>query len=177
MDPRLLLGLQLTRFAPSDDAADALAGSLTAIEAGGYALSPYEGPALEPLIGLSLPHLDLALAPAAALRREQATAADGRDDTVAVVQVRVGALALYRFGPGRAGLEAGWSDGTARLGGEAIASSTSQIELIPTLGIAAPLTEAFELGLRARWTVIVAGPEISQSLGGALTVTWRGGAE
>lgn len=177
MDPRLLLGLQLTRFAPSDDAADALAGSLTAIEAGGYTLSPYQGPALQPLVGLSLPRLELALEPAVALRREQATAADGREDAVRVLAVRVGAMALACFGPGRAGLELAWADGVATLGGATIASSTSQLEVTPTLGVAAPLTERLELGLRARWPVTVQGPELSQSLGGALTLIWRGGDE
>lgn len=177
MDPRLLLGLQLTRFAPSDDAADALSGSLTALESGAYALSPYEGPALQPLVGLSLGAFDLALAPAAATRREQATTAGGRADTVRVLQLRVGAQALYRFGPGRAGLEVAWSDGTATLGGEKVASSTSTLELTPTLGVAAPLSEVWELGIRARWPVTIEGPELAQSLGGALTLTWRGAGE
>lgn len=174
MDPALLLGLQLTRFAPSDDAADALSGSLTALESGGYALSTYEGPALQPLLGLHLGRLDLAIEPAIATRREQATTAEGRADTVRVLQLRVGAQGLYRFGPGRGGLELAWSDGKATLGGEQVASSTSAMEVAPLLGVAVPVAQGLELGLYGRWPVRIQGPEISQSLSGALSLTWRG---
>ncbi|MCE7959898.1 MAG: AAA family ATPase [Acidobacteria bacterium ACB2] len=58
--PAWLLGLELTRFAPVDDAADALAGSLSAVEAGGWTLSAYEGPALQPYLGLSLGRFEVA---------------------------------------------------------------------------------------------------------------------
>lgn len=172
--PIWLFGLELTRFAPADDGADALAGSLTAIEAGGWTLSPYEGPALQPLVGLGLGRWELALAPAAALRRERAETADGREATLRSAALRLGLRLQAGLGPLALGLEGAVSDAWATLDGEAVAGADTRVELGPSLGVRAPLSERWTLGARARWPVAVTGTDITQDLSGALSLEWRG---
>lgn len=171
--PLWLFGLELTRFAPADDAADALASSLTAIEAGGWTLSPYAGPALQPYAGLVLGRLELALAPSAAFRRERASTAEGREAMLRTAAVRVGARAAWRAGPAQVGLEFALSDGLATLDREPLVQGDTTLAIGPTLGFVAPLSDAWHLSARARWPVTVTGQDLSHGLTGALGLEWR----
>lgn len=171
--PLWLFGLELTRFAPADDAADALAGSLTAIEAGGWTLSPYEGPAIQPYAGLDLGNFELLLAPSAAFRRERAEAEEGREAMLRTAAFRVGARASWAPGPFRLGMEIALSDGLATLDREPLINGDTTLELGPTLGFVAPLSESWYLGARARWPFELTGQDITQGLTGAVALEWR----
>lgn len=173
--PAWLFGLELTRFAPADDSADALGSSLTAIEGGGWTLSTYEGPALQPYAGLSLGRVDLELAPAAAFRRERAESAEGGDGTLRSWSLRLGARVEAHLGPALIGVEGAYSDGAATLDREPLASAVQAVEIGPTLGLVAPLSARWHLLARARWPVEVVGRDVTQGLSGALALEWRGG--
>lgn len=172
--PALLLGLELCRL--SSDQADALGTSLSAIEAGGWALSVYEGPALQPLVGLGLGPVELALAPALVTRREVATSSDGREGTLRVLQGRVGVRALFAQGPARLGLDAAWSSGRATLDGDPVASGTPALELGPTLGLNLPVAAAWSLTTRARYPFLLREGSFSGGVDGAVSLDWRPGA-
>lgn len=168
-----LVGIELFRFAPADDPADALASSLSAIEAGGWSLSPYTGPALQPYAGLRLGHFTAILAPAAAFRREAATTASGREGTVRTAQARLGLRVQGEIGPAIFGVEGAGSGGRATLDGEELATGTTTLELGPTVGFLAPLGEHLLVGARARWLVVGSEGALSQGLSGALSLEWR----
>ncbi len=172
--PLWLFALELSRFAPADDTADALSGSLSAIEAGGWELSPYEGPALQPEIGLGLGRVDLWLMPAASFRREQATSEDGREATLRASALRLGARADLHLGVLRLGLLAAASGARATLDGELVARADTALELAPSLGVFAPLSASWTLGARASWPLVLAGADLTHGLSGALALEWRG---
>ncbi len=169
----LILGLELTRFAANDDNADALGGSLDALQSGGWTLSPYEGPALQPMIAVRRGALELGLAPALASRSETASSADGREGTVRVVQYRVEGRVRYVHDPWFIGLDGAWSDGSATLDGDPLAQGTGVGQLGPTAGVRAPLAQHLDLSLRARWPVRLQAGVLSHGLGGALALEWH----
>ena len=69
--------------------------SLEAVEAGGWTLSPYRGPLLQPVFGLRMEHVELAVAPALSMGRQDLVGADGRSLTVGWTQWRVEARAAW----------------------------------------------------------------------------------
>ena len=168
-----LVGLELTRFAPADDPADALASSLSAVEAGGWTLSPYTGPALQPYAGFKLGHVAAILAPAAAFRRETAVTPSGRDGTVRTMQARADLRVQVELGPALLGVEGGWSGGKATLDGDTLAVGDTSIEVGPTAGVLVPLTGHLVLGARARWLLVGSDGELTDGLSGALALEWR----
>lgn len=170
-----LLGLELTRFAPADDPADALAASLSAVEAGGWSLAPYAGPALQPLLGVQRGRLSLALAPGLALSGADALGADGRTARLRTWQGRLGLEPHLHFGHGLAGLDLAVAGGGASLDGEPLASAPLTVELAPTAGVRAALSPSLTLDLRARWRVSWGAGALEQGLGGALSLIWRPG--
>ena len=166
----LLLGLEVDRFAGDDDSADALTSSLEALESGGWSLSPYQGPAIQPYVGLRGARWQVQLAPALALRSGDAESSAGRGEPVRTTQ---GALELSgQWTPNLwfLGLDAGISGGVARLNGATIAQGAPTIELGPTAGMRVPLHDHLDLVGRARWRVLVSGGDLSQGLGGALAL-------
>ena len=167
----MLFGLELSHL-PSGEGADSLGSSLSVIESGGWALSSYEGPTLQPMISLKAAHLDLSLLPGLAWSHNQATSADGRSADVNVLQARVGGLALVALGPWRAGLEGAWSGGRATLEGEAVASAPNTWTLGPTAGFDVSFSQRWHLGLRARAPISLSEGDLSGHLGGAVCLRW-----
>lgn len=178
MDPvsLLLLGLELRRFAPADDAAASLGDSLEVIEAGGLSLSPYDGPAVQPVLGWRSRRLTLSLAPGLAGSRSTATSSDGREATVRTLLWRGEARAWVHAGPALFGLDAGLSGGGARTGGASVATAPTQLELAPTGGVRAALAPTLDLVARARYPVRLAGDQLEHGLSGALLVEWHPGS-
>lgn len=172
--PRLwLVGLELTRFSPADDPADALASSLSAVEAGGWTLSPYTGPAIQPELGFKLGHVAAILSPAAAFRRETAETASGREGTVRTVQARAELRVQGELGPALFGVEGGWSGGRATLDGADLAAGNTSLELGATAGFLVPLGEHLVVSGRARWLFVGSDGALSSGLSGAVGLEWR----
>jgi hypothetical protein len=166
----LLLGLEVDRFAGQDDAADALTASLEALESGGWSLSPYQGPAIQPYLGLRGARWQAQLAPAVAFREGQAESVDGRSQSVRTVQAALEASAQWTPGLGFAGLDLGVSGGRARLDGQTIATGAPTLRLGPTAGLRVALHDHVDLVGRARYLVEVGGDGVAHGLGGALAV-------
>jgi len=122
-----VLGLELRRFPATDDAAASLGDSLEVIEGGGLSLAPYQGPALQPLVGWRSRHVELTLAPALAGQGHDATSSDGRSQRVRTLQWRAEGRAWGRFGPALAGLDLGVSGGSASTGGATVATAPVQL--------------------------------------------------
>lgn len=179
MDPvsLLILGLELRRFAPADDAAASLGDSLEVIEAGGLSLSPYDGPALQPVVGWRSRRLTLALAPGLAGSGSVASSADGREERVRVLQWRGEARAWVHAGPALFGLDGGLSGGSATAAGETVATAPLAVELGPTAGIRAPVGAHFDLVARARWPVRLAEGDVAHGLSGAFLLEWHPAVE
>lgn len=168
-----LLGLEVARFAPADDGADPLAGSLDVVQSGAWSLSPYEGPAFQPYLAWRHGPLELGLAPAAAWRREKASAGDGREAAIKVFQWRAEARARWCFDPGFAGLDAALSDGSATLEGSRVAEGTQVVEVSPTIGARAPLGEHAAVVGRVRWPVRFLGDAVEHGPAGAVALEWH----
>lgn len=168
-----LVGLELTRFAPADDSADALASSLSAIEAQSWTLSPYTGPALQPCAGLRVGHVTAILAPAMAFRRETAVTSSGRAATVRTAQIRAALRVQGEVGPSLFGLEGAWTGGKATLDDEELAVGSTSFEVGPTTGLIAPIGPHLALGARARWLFVGSEGTLSSGLSGALDLEWR----
>ncbi|NOY25527.1 MAG: hypothetical protein GXP62_06605 [Oligoflexia bacterium] len=175
MDPvsLLVLGLELQRFPASDSSAASLGDSLEVIEAGGLSLAPYQGPALQPVIGWRSRKLMLSLAPGLAGGSSVATSSDGRQARVSTLQWREQARAWYLAGPVVLGLDVAVSGGSATTGGTTVATAPLGLELGPTAGVRVPLGHQLELAGRARWPVWLAGDQLSQGLSGALMLSWQ----
>ena len=171
--PAWLLGLELTRFAPADDTADALAASLSAIEAGGFSLSPYDGPALQPYAGLAYGALALELAPGAAFHSATATSADGREAAVRTAAARVALRARYSLGAARVGVDAAWASSRATADADLVAAGPTSWELGPTAGLAAPITARLDVIGRVRWPVVWSEGALDHGLSGALALEWH----
>ncbi|MDP6932844.1 MAG: hypothetical protein QGG40_07995 [Myxococcota bacterium] len=174
----LWLGLELTRFAVTDDVADSVASSLDVIQAGAWTLSAYQGPALQPYLGGRLGSWELGVAPALAWRTEVATSEDNRSDRVRTLQGRLQARAWWSPEvSGEAswlvGLETAGSHGTAWLDGETLANGTLLWEVAPTAGARGALGKHVFLLGRARLPLQVTDGSVSTHLGGALSVEWR----
>lgn len=177
MDPAsfILVGLELRRFAPADDAAAALGENLDVIEAGGLSLDPYQGPALQPVLGWRNQRVALSLAPGLAVHAAQAQSADGREARVVTVQWRAEARGWLLAGPGLGGLDLAVSGGSARTGGATVAQAPLQVQLAPTGGVHLELLPALDLQLRARLPVSLSQGQLDLGVGGAVGLTWQGG--
>lgn len=168
-----LLGLELRRFAPADDAAASLGDSLEVVEAGGLSLAPYEGPALQPVVGWRSGRVALSLAPGLAVHSSTAWAADGREARVQTVQWRTEARAWLLFDPALAGLDLGVSGGSATSGGATVAQAPLALEVAPTAGVRVDLHPSLDLVLRGRLPVRVADDALDVGLAGALGIEWH----
>lgn len=166
----LLLGLEVDRFAGADDSADALTSSLEALEAGGWSLSPYQGPAIQPYVGLRGERWQVQLAPAIAMARADAASSDGRTERLRTTQAALELSAQWTPDLWFLGVDAGVSGGRARLDGATIAEGAPVIELGPTAGMRVPLHPNVDLVGRARWRVQASGGDLSQGLGGAVAI-------
>jgi len=167
------LGLEVQRFAGSNDTADALSGSLDALQSGAWTLSPYEGPAIQPYIQLSLGQLGLTIAPAASWRQVPATAADGRDGTLRVSQWMLEGRIHWQEGSGRVGLDGGFSSGQATINGETIAMATQVIHLVPNAGFAVEITEDLTAIGRVLWPIQIFDEGLVHGPSAGLAIEWR----
>lgn len=168
-----LAGLEVTRFAPADDQADALSASLSTVEAGGWTLSPYEGPALQPYLGFSRGPWRLDLAPALAFRQATATSAEGREAAVRTLEARAQLRAGHTWGPLELDLEAAWSGGRATVDGTEVGTSGSLWTVGPALGLGGDLGEHLRLVGRARLPVGLSADGFSVATGGSVALEWR----
>ncbi|RME23074.1 MAG: hypothetical protein D6798_14300 [Deltaproteobacteria bacterium] len=175
MDPvsLLVMGVELQRFAPADDPAASLGDSLEIIEAGGLSLAPYDGPALQPVVGWRSRHLSLTLAPGLAAHAGTATSADGREARVTTVQWRAEGRAWWLAGPLLAGLDVGLSGGGGRSGGVQVAEAPLAVSVAPTAGVLVGLGDAFDLSLRARYPVRFVDTAVDHGLSGAVALMWH----
>ena len=166
-----LLGMEVTRFAASDEA-DAVLGSLASAQSGSVSLSPYEGPALQPYGALRRGHLELGVAPGLTLRRDVAAAGDGRTATASVVQWRGELRARWSAEIVLVGLDAALSGGRAALDGEVLSTGPTVLTLSPTLGARAAISDRLGAVGRLRAPVRLSEGTTSASLGGALALEW-----
>lgn len=175
MDPSTLLyfGLELHRLQGGETGAAGLGDSLELIEAGGLSLAPFDGPALQPVLGLRRGHLDLSLAPGLAGSVSRARSSDGREAAVSALGWKLQARAAWTGGPALAGLDLGVSGAQAWSQGSTAAEAPLQVELAPAFGLRAPLGEHLELTPRARVPIRLAGSDLEFGLGGALLLAWR----
>ena len=81
----LVLGLEFGPTGAFSDGSE-LSGSLDAIESGAWSLAPYPGPLLQPYVSRAFGRTRVGLAPAARWSQVSATAVDGREGTVKVLQ-------------------------------------------------------------------------------------------
>ena len=167
-----LLGVEVTRFAPSDEA-DAVLGSLASAQSGSVALSPYEGPALQPYGALRRGRLELGLAPGISVRRDVSISGDGRTAAAAVVQWRGELRARWAGEVGLAGIDASLSGGRALLDGEVLTTGPTVLTLSPTLGARAALSERLGAVGRLRVPVRMSSGSTTASLGGGLALEWQ----
>ena len=175
MDPILAiaLGLEVQRFSAHNDTADALSTSLDALQSGAWTLSPYSGPAIQPVLTLERGPLAFGLAPAASWRRSEALAADGREGTLSVQQWRVEARLYWQQGPLRLGLDGGYSSGSATINDEIIAEATQVVHIAPSAGLQVTLTEELSLIGRVLWPVSILDEALEHGPRGALGLEWR----
>mgnify|MGYP000880807096 CR=1 FL=1 len=175
MDPASLLfvGLELSRLSGGETGAATLGDSLEAIEAGGLALSPFEGPVLQPVIGWRSRRLALSLAPGLAGSSSTARSTDGREARVSTLSWKGEARAWVLAGPALVGLDLGLSGATASSQGEAVASAPLLLELAPTAGVRGALSEQLDLVPRLRLPVRVSEGATTWGLGGALMIEWH----
>ena len=175
MDPILAiaLGLEVQRFSPSNDTADALSTSLDALQSGAWTLSPYSGPAIQPVFTVERGPFALGLAPAASWRRSEATAADGRSGTLTVQQWRLEGRVWWQNGPLRLGLDGGYSTGSARIQEESVAAATPIIHIAPSAGVQVSLTDDLSVVGRVLWPVSILDTGTEHGPRGALGLEWR----
>jgi hypothetical protein len=169
----LFLGLELTRFASSDGAVGGLAGSLDAIQSGGWALSPYEGPAIQPYLGWRKNAIEAGLAPAMTWARQDASSADGRTGALQVLQWRLEGRLRYSSSPWFVGVDGGYSDGSARLDGQAVADGTPALDVGPTVGVREALSPHVDVVLRVRWPLRFVDDSVSHGPGGGFALEWH----
>jgi hypothetical protein len=166
----LLLGFEVDRFAGEDDSADALTSSLEALEGGGWSLSPYQGPAIQPYVGLRGDRWQVQLAAGIATHHADASSSDGRTERLRTTQGALELSAQLTPGLWLVGLDAGVSGGRARLDGSTIATGAPFIGVGPTVGMRVPVHPNVDLVGRARWQVQASDGDLSSGLGGALAV-------
>lgn len=166
-----LLGMEITRFAPADDA-DAVLGSLASAQSGSVALSPYEGPALQPYAALRRGHLELGVAPGLSMRQDVAVEGDGSTASAAVLQWRGEVRARWVGELGLAGLDASLSGGRASLDGVVLTTGPTVLTLSPTLGARAALSERLGAVGRVRVPVRMSAGSTTAALGGGLALEW-----
>jgi hypothetical protein len=167
------LGFEVQRFAATNDTADALSGSLDALQSGAWTLSPYEGPAIQPYIQLTLDKLSLGLAPAASWRQVPATAADGRDGTLRVSQWMIEGRIHWQQGPARFGMDGGFSSGSAQINGETVAQATQMIRIAPSAGLAIELVEDLSAIGRVLWPIQIFDEGFVHGPSAAMAIEWR----
>lgn len=166
-----LLGVEVTRFAPSDEA-DVVVGSLASAQAGSLMLSPYEGPVLQPYGTLRRGHLELGVAPGLSIRRDTAAAGDGSTATASVAQWRGELRARWAGEVWLAGLDVALSGGRAALDGEVLTQGPSVLTLAPTAGGRAALAEHLDAVGRVRLPVRLSSGSIAATLGGGIALEW-----
>ena len=167
-----LFGIEVTRLAPADEA-DAVLGSLASAQSGSVALSPYDGPALQPYGALRRGRLELGLAPGVSVRRDVSAAGDGSSAAAAVVQWRGELRARWAGEVGLTGLDASLSGGRATLEGELLTTGPTVLTLAPTLGARAALGEHLGVVGRLRVPVRLSSGSTIASLGGGLALEWQ----
>jgi len=173
----VVLALELTRIGGTDGTAT-LGSALEAVEAGGFVLPPYRGPALQPVFSARYGRLELGLAPAGRWHKVMATSADGREALVRIGQWRIGGRALWsgRLESERSewfvGVEGAGSDGGARVADLVVAEGAGLIEIGPTLGLRTTLTDKIAVAGRLRWPVSLSESGTSHGPGGAVAVEW-----
>ena len=168
-----MLGLELTHFANNDDDADAVAGSLATVQSGSLQLSPYQGPAIQPYLGRQFGDIDVSIAPAISLRKENATAEDHSSDVVYVRQWRAQGRLWWTPDTTLLGIDVAMATGRAWTDNATVAEGPLQVELAPTLGLRGQLSESLYLVGRARWALAFADGDQSQHLGGAFSIEWN----
>ena len=169
----IALGLEVQRFASSNDSADVLAGSLDALQSGAWTLSPYQGPAIQPYVLLQLQRLSVGLAPSGSWRQLPATAADGREGTLRVAQWQLEGRAYWTLGRARLGVDAAFSSGQATINGEAVADATAVIRVAPTAGVVLDLSDELALVGRVLWPVEILDTGSVHGPSAALAIEWR----
>jgi len=180
MGPSLLivLALELTRIGGTDGVAT-LGSDLEAVEAGGFVLPPYQGPALQPVFSARFGRLELGLAPAGRWHQITATSPDGREAQVRVGQWRLGGRALWShqladgWSSWFVGVEGAGSGGGARVADLVVAEGSGVIEVGPTLGLRTSLSDKVDLAGRLRWPVSLSQTGTSHGPGGAVAIEWR----
>ena len=181
MNPSLhfILGMEVLRFAPSDSSASALESSLNVLQAGVAELPVYQGPAIQPYVGLRGGNLRFALAPAVSIRSSEVASVDRRSESLRVVQWRVDGRLWWQSESWLAGADLGYAAGHAKLGSEEIAEALGQWNLAPTFGWSHSLESGLSLIGRARWPVRWSPDGVEHGLGGAIAVEFspvkRGG--
>lgn len=175
MDPAslLFLGLELHRFSGGQTGAVTLGDSLEAIEAGGLSLPAYDGPVLQPVVGWRSRRVALSLAPGLAGSSQVAYSTDGREARVSTFSWKGEARAWVLAGPAVVGLDLGLSGAQASTGGETVATAPLQIELAPTAGVRAALSEHLDLVPRLRVPVRLTEGTSTWGLAGALMLEWH----
>jgi hypothetical protein len=166
----MLLGVELAHLGGASSLSG-VGSSLDVLEAGGWTLAPYEGPALQPTIGLARGPLRLSLAPGFRFHRAQVSAVDGRTGTAVATQWRIGARAWWGdtlFG----GVDGAMSGGGVSLDGAAVAEGTPGVEFGPTMGVRRALVEGLDLVGRVRWTWRKLGDSTDHGLGAAVSLEW-----
>jgi hypothetical protein len=169
----IALGLEVSQFAPTNDSADSLSGSLDALQSGAWTLSPYLGPAIQPYLSVQRGHLSLGLAPSGSWRRAPATTADGREGILHVSQWRVQARIRWHQGRGQFGLDGGLSNGQAQIDGDSVGQGTRVIHISPTAGISLDLAEDLSAIGRVMWPFEVYNDSSVHGPAAALAVEWR----
>lgn len=168
-----LLGLELTRFAPSDGANTVVGGSLDVVEAGGFSLAPYAGPALQPYLGMRAGWFQVELAPGAAWRSDTLSGTGGREAQLQVFQWRTELRLRYTQDRWFTGVDAGMSGGRAHIEGTTVAEAAGTTSVGPTFGLRAPLAKTLDLSGRVRWLVAASPGSLQHGPGGAVALEWR----
>jgi len=168
-----ILGLELTRFAPSDDQADSLGQSLDVVESGALELSPYAGPALQPYVQWNGGSWRLGLAPAFSMRADQSNGSDGRSQTLRVCQWRMAGQALWSPNSWFVGLESAGSGGRATLAGDVVGAVEPGWEVGPTGGVRGSVADNWDLGGRVRLPLMLDDEGWAMTLGGGLALEWH----
>jgi hypothetical protein len=168
----LLFGLEIHRFAPTDDGAEGLGSTLEAVEAGGHRLGPYEGPALRPYLALERGPVGFELAPALAGRIQRLESAEGREATLITRRWLLEARARYGNRV-YCGVDAAVSGGRATLAGESVAEAGTSWSLGPMLGLRASISPGLSVVGRARYLWTLADDAQTDGLGGSVGLEWR----
>jgi len=147
--------------------------SLEGVEVGGWTLSPYRGPLLQPVLGVRTDRWSLGLAPAVTWGRQDLEGADGRVLSLGWTQWRAELRVAWVAGNLRVGLDAALGDGHADLAGSRVADGAPTRSVAPAFAVQHPLADGLGLVARTRWVV-----DLSPAGGGraglesALAVEW-----